>query len=37
MEKMEKVGKKLKMNKCRGKGRKERGMTVRNDFFFSRE
>jgi hypothetical protein len=35
MEKMEKEGKKLKMNKDRGKGRKEGRMTVRN-FFFSR-
>jgi hypothetical protein len=33
MEKMEKGGKKVKMNKGRGKGRKERGMKVRNDFF----
>jgi hypothetical protein len=33
MEKMEKGEKKLKMNKRRGKGIKERGMTIRNNLF----
>jgi len=33
MEKMEKGGKKVKMNKGRGKGRKERGMMIRNKLF----